>query len=157
MVFTRCVQDPRVLVCRRIRPLLVHRPGVVVHRPVDRQQAEGDDGLLVDNVDLIGDSGDAQPGTGGQNGGFGDETVARQGIENGLRCIFRVFGGNGGRLGGRVGEFGAAGSEGGRGGEGGAKECWAGGADGAWESVSVGTVSGWSVVTKMRTHGAFCQ
>ncbi|KAI7001185.1 ATP synthase subunit 4 [Hortaea werneckii] len=124
------VQDVLELVGLAEGPLAVGGAGVVVDGPVDGQQGDGDDGLLVDDQQLVADGGDAQAGAGGEEGGLGHEVVAGQGVQD---VVGRVLGLGGGLVlleaGGGGGEGGGGRSEGARG------EGWASSTGGAWRGV----------------------
>jgi len=55
------------------------RAGVLADGPEDGEQREGDDGLLVDDVELVANGSDGQTGAGGQDGGLGEGAVAGDG------------------------------------------------------------------------------
>lgn len=63
------------------------------HRPKDTERRQHDNGLLIDNVDFIGDGPDRDAGAGGKDGGFGDERAPREGIDDGLGFFAGLFGG----------------------------------------------------------------
>lgn len=76
MVFSSGVQNALDLIGLALRPRLVHRASVVTNSPEDGQKTEHDNGLLVDNIELVADRGNRQPGTGREDGGFRDQAVA---------------------------------------------------------------------------------
>ena len=76
MVRTSSIQDALDLVVLSLRPLAVHGTGICVHCPVDGQEGEHDNGLLVDDVELIANGSHGQRGTGRENSGLGGEVVA---------------------------------------------------------------------------------
>lgn len=87
------VQDVLDFVLVRLGPLLVQGASVRDKGTPNAQQTEGDDGLLVDDIVLVADGVDGQTGSGGQDGGLGDERVAGQGVDDGLRLgLGRVVG-----------------------------------------------------------------
>ena len=52
------------------------RASILGNSPEDGQQAESDDGLLVDNVEFVADGGCANTGTSGEHGSLGEGAVA---------------------------------------------------------------------------------
>ncbi len=76
MILPRRVQDPLHLIDLPIRPILIHRPAIPPDRPEHAQQAERNDGFLVQHVQLVADGRNRETGTGGQDGGFGCEIPA---------------------------------------------------------------------------------
>lgn len=104
MVGTGGVQDASNLLVLALGPLAVHGASVLEDGAPDAQQTEGDDGLLVDDIVLVAEGVDGQTGGGGQDGGLGDERVAGEGVEDGLRLLLGVVGGDvGGAAGGSEG------------------------------------------------------
>lgn len=101
VVGTGSVQDASNLLALGIGPLRVHGTTVLDDGTPDAQQTKGDDGLLVDDIVLVAEGVDGQTGSGGQDGGLGDERVAGQGIEDGLGLLLGVFGRDVGRVAGR--------------------------------------------------------
>jgi len=87
------VQDVLDLVAVAVGPLLVHRTSVVTDSPKDAEQRDHDNGLLVDNVELIGNRGDGETGSCGEECGLGDQAVAGQSIDDGLSLGLGVVGG----------------------------------------------------------------
>lgn len=92
VVGTGSVQDIGNLLVLPIGPFAVHGTEVLDDGGPDAQQTEGDDGLLVDDIVLVAEGVNGQPGDGGHDGGLGDERVAGQGIENGLGLLLWVLG-----------------------------------------------------------------
>lgn len=94
--------------------------GVVSDSPEDGQQAEGDDRLLVDDVELVADGGYTETGTGRENSGLGDGAVSGDGdrIKHGLSLLLGVLLGHIGVVAGRrdLGRDGRECAE---------RECWA--------------------------------
>lgn len=98
VVGTGSVQDTGNLLVLALSPLAVHGASVLDDGTPNTQQAESDDGLLVDDIVLVAEGVDGQTGGGGQDGGLGHERVAGQGIQNRLSLLLGVLGGNIGRL-----------------------------------------------------------
>lgn len=73
VVGTGSVQDAGNLLVLGLGPLGVHRSSVLENGGPYTQQAERDDGLLVDDIVLVAKGVDGQTGGGGQNGGLGGE------------------------------------------------------------------------------------
>jgi hypothetical protein len=94
VVGTGRVQDAGDLVNLRLRIAGPGRTGVFGDSPEDGQQREGDDGLLVDDVELVADGEGAHTGGGGEDGGLGDGAVAgyRDRVEQRLRLLLGVLG-----------------------------------------------------------------
>lgn len=114
MVGASLVEEALDLVGLGLGPLAVHRASVLDQAAPDGEQAEGDDGLLVDDIVLVANGVDAQGGGGGEDGGLGEDRVAGEGIDDGLGLLLGVLGGNvrgvaGPGDGGRDGGKGAAG------------------------------------------------
>lgn len=116
MVGTGSVQNASNLLVLTLSPLAVHGASVFDDGTPDAQQAESDDGLLVDNIVLVAEGVDGQAGGGGQDGGLGDERVAGQGVDDGLGLLLGVLGGDVGRV--------TGGSEGGDGRESSGRNRW---------------------------------
>lgn len=74
-----------------VRPVLVHRPSVGKDPVEDRQETEGDDGFLVDDVQLVGDGPDGHASGCGENGGFAGHAGTWKSIDDGLRGAFGVL------------------------------------------------------------------
>lgn len=98
VVGTGSVQDASNLLVLALGPLAVHGSSVLDDGTPNTQQAESDDGLLVDDKVLIAEGVDGQSGGGRQDGGLGDERVAGQGVKNGLGLLLGVLGGDVGRV-----------------------------------------------------------
>ena len=132
VVVTRSVQDVLDLVGVVLGELLVHGADIVVDTEVDGEEGEEDNGLLVDDVELVADGGDGKTSTGGENADLGGDAVTGKGVQDGLcgllGLLLRDLGILLARGGGREGEGGRGGAEG----EGRT------GPDGAWEGVSTG-------------------
>lgn len=73
------VQDARDLVDLLLGVVGPGGAGVLADGPEDGEQREGDDGLLVDDVQLVADGGDGQASAGGEDGGLGEGAVAGDG------------------------------------------------------------------------------
>lgn len=108
MVGTGSVQDVLVLLDLTLGPLAVGGTTVLANSGEDRQQTESSDGLLVHNVQLVADGGNGQTGGGRQGSGLGDQGVAGDGVQDRLRLLSGLLGGNVGSLtrGGQVGSDG---------------------------------------------------
>lgn len=91
MVLARSVQDVQDLVRVVVGELLVHGSNVGVHSPVDGQEGEEDDGLLVDDIELVADSRDGETGAGAQDSDLGGNAVAGKLVEDGLSGLFRLL------------------------------------------------------------------
>lgn len=68
------------------------RPTELGNAVEDGQQTEGDDGLLVQDIELVADGGNGCTGGTGENSGLGDEGVAGDGVDDGAGALL-----NGGR------------------------------------------------------------
>ena len=73
------VQDAGDLLGLLVGVVLPGGAGVLADGPEDGEQREGDDGLLVDDVQLVADGGDGQTGAGREHGGLGQRAVAGDG------------------------------------------------------------------------------
>lgn len=76
VVKTGGVQDSLNLIVLGLRPLGVHGTAELDQSTPYAEKAEGDDGFLVDDIVFAADSVDGEAGSGGENGGLGDERVA---------------------------------------------------------------------------------
>ena len=99
------VQDARDLLDLLLGVVGPGRAGVLADSPEDGEQREGDDGLLVDDVELVADGGDRDTGTGGEDGGLAQEVAAGEGVDDALGLLLgcglvalqaRLDGGHGG-------------------------------------------------------------
>lgn len=79
VVSTGRVQDAGDLVDLLLRIAGPGRAGILGNGPEDGQQRKGDDGLLVDDVELVADGEGADTGGGGEYGGLSDGAVAGHG------------------------------------------------------------------------------
>lgn len=81
------VQDVLDLVVLTLGPLLVG--GTTVHgdSSVDGKKTQEDDGLLVDDVQLVADGGNGDTGSGGQDGGLAEQVATGQRVEDGLGLV----------------------------------------------------------------------
>lgn len=93
VVGTGRVQDVLDLVGLLIGPLLVERTTELDETTPNGEQAEGDDGLLVHDIVLVGDGVDGETGGGGEDGGLGHEVAAGKGVDDGLGLGLGVLGG----------------------------------------------------------------
>lgn len=116
------VQDARDLLDLLVRIVAPGGSGVFRDGPEDGEQREGDDGLLVDDVELVADSRDTEAGAGGEDRGLGEgaATGHGHGLEDRL-----------GRLLGVLGQVGVEAGLDGDGGQGAERERWAE-TGGAW-------------------------
>lgn len=94
------VQDVLDLVALLISPLLVEGTTELDETTPDGEQTEGDDGLLVDDIVLVGEGVDGKTGGGGEDGGLGHEVAAGKGVDDGLSLGLGVLGGDTGRVAG---------------------------------------------------------
>lgn len=92
MVRPSTIQDVLNLLGLSSRPLGVRWPTVLPHRPEDREKAEGDDSLIVDDVELVGDSRHGDTRGGGEDSSLGGEGAAWEGVENGVGLALGVDG-----------------------------------------------------------------
>jgi hypothetical protein len=108
VVGTGSVQDVLVLLDLTLGPLAVGGTTVLANSGEDRQQTESSDGLLVHDVQLVTDGGDGQTGGGRQGSGLGDQGVTGDGVQDRLRLLSGLLGGDVGGLtrGGQVGSDG---------------------------------------------------
>jgi hypothetical protein len=111
------VQDARDLVDLLLRIVSPRRARVLGNSPEDGQEREGDNRLLVDDVELVADGGDTETGAGGEDGGLGEGAVAGDGyrIKNGLGLLLGVL----------LGQVGVVAGLDGDGGQGAERERWA--------------------------------
>jgi hypothetical protein len=93
VVGTGGVQDARDLFRLLLRIVSPRRPRVLCDGPEDGQQRQSDDGLLVDDVELVANRRDAQPSTCGEHSGLGEGAVAGHGyrVEHGLGLLLGVL------------------------------------------------------------------
>ena len=87
VVGTGRVQNATDLLNLGVGPLSVHWSRILSNSEEDGEKGESDNGLLVDDVVLVGEGVDSGSGGGGEDGGLGDEGVAREGIEDGLGLL----------------------------------------------------------------------
>lgn len=76
VIGTSRVQDVSDLVGLCLRPLLIHRSTIFDNTAPNAQQAEHNDGFLVNNIVLVAESVDCDTSAGGENGSLGDQGVA---------------------------------------------------------------------------------
>lgn len=76
MIRPRSIQDISNLVDLSISPLAVQRSSVLENSTPDAQQAQRDDGLLIDDIVFVAEGVDCKTGRGGEDGGLGDEGVS---------------------------------------------------------------------------------
>ena len=101
VVGTGRVQDAADLLDLSVGPLSVHWSGILSNSEEDGKKGESDNGLLVDDVVLVGESVDSGSGGGGEDGGLGDEGVAWEGIEDGLGLLLWLLSWNRGLVSGQ--------------------------------------------------------
>lgn len=70
------------------------------HGPEDTEGRQHDNGLLIDDVDFVGDGPNRDARARGQDGGFRDEGVSGEGVDDRLGSFAGFFGGE---VGGRAG------------------------------------------------------
>lgn len=87
MVGTGRVQNAADLLDLSVGPLSVHWSGILSNSEEDAEEGECDNGLLVDDIVLVGESVDSGSGGGGEDGGLGDERVSWKGIDDGLGLL----------------------------------------------------------------------
>lgn len=85
------VQNLLVLADGGLGPVVVHGTTIFEDSVKDAQQAEGDDGFLVDHVELIADGPDGGACTCGEDGGLAREGTAWQGIDDGLGLLLGLL------------------------------------------------------------------
>ena len=112
VVGTSRVQDVLDLLVLAIGPLLVHGGAELDERAPDGEQADGDDGLLVDDVVLVADGVDGETGGGREDGRLGEQAAAGERVDQALGLGLGVL------LGGGVGGAAARRDEGRDGGQG---------------------------------------
>ena len=91
MLFSRRIQNALDLLALSCSPVLVHRPGLIVDSPVNREKGQHDDRFLIHHVELIADRCNGKAGSCRENGRLGGDAVSWQGIENRRSGIFRFF------------------------------------------------------------------
>lgn len=111
------VQDAGDLVRLLLRILSPGRSRVLGNGPEDGQERKGDNGLLVDDVELVANSGDTETRAGGEDGSLGEGAVAGDGyrVEDGLGLLLGVL----------LGQVGVVAGLDGDGGQGAERERWA--------------------------------
>lgn len=105
MVLAGGVEDVLDLVGLVLGPLLVGGATVDGNTGVDGEKTQHDDGLLVDDIELVADGGNRDTSTGGEDGGLAQEVAAGQGVDDALGLLLggglvaleaRLDGGHGG-------------------------------------------------------------
>lgn len=91
VVGTSRVQDILVLLRLTLGPLSVHGTAIFAEGSEDAEQTESDDGFLVEDVQLVADCGNGETGSGGQDGGLGDERAAGQGVDDRLGLLLGLL------------------------------------------------------------------
>lgn len=96
MVGAGSVQDAGDLVGLLLGILSPRRSSILGNSPEDSQQRESDDGLLVDDVELVANSRDAQTSAGGEHGSLGERAVSGDGyrVQERLGLLLGVLLGN---------------------------------------------------------------
>jgi hypothetical protein len=85
VVGTRGIQDVLDLVRLGVGPLAVRRTTELDEGAPDAEEAEGNDGLLVDDVVLVADGVDGKTRGRREDGRLGDQAAAGERIDDGLR------------------------------------------------------------------------
>jgi len=119
VVVPRGIQNVLDLVVVALSPLLVHRTTIVSDSPEDGEQRKRNNGLLVDDVDLVADGRNGETCTGGQDGRLGGNAATRERVNNGLSLRLGVVlrhvgleaGGDEGSVGGGYGAGGQSRSD----------------------------------------------
>jgi hypothetical protein len=88
------VEDVLDLLILSLGPLLVGRASVLDEAAPDGEQADGDNGLLVDDVVLVADGVDAQGGGAAEDGRLAEQAATGKGVEDALGLLLGVLGGN---------------------------------------------------------------
>ena len=91
MVGTSGVQNVPLLLDLALSPLLVQRATVLGEGSKDAENREGDDGFLVEDVELIADSGNGKTGSSREDRGLGSHGLTGQGVEDRLGLLLRVL------------------------------------------------------------------
>ncbi|KAI9171288.1 nucleolar complex protein [Paramyrothecium foliicola] len=94
VVGASAVKDVLDLLVLGLGPLLVGRATVLDEATPDGEQADGDDGLLVDDVVLVADGVDAQGGGAAEDGGLAEQAAAGESIDDALGLLLGVLGGH---------------------------------------------------------------
>lgn len=76
VVLASSVQDARDLLPLLLGIVAPSRTSVFRDSPEDGQKRQSDDGLLIDDVELVADSRDTETRTGGEHGGLGEGAVS---------------------------------------------------------------------------------
>ena len=92
MVGTGSVQDVLLLLDLALSPFPVGRTSVLGDGSENAEKTEGGNGFLVQNVELVADGGNRETGSGGKDGGLGNQRVARQRVEDRLGLLLGVLG-----------------------------------------------------------------
>jgi hypothetical protein len=98
------VEDAGDLVDLRLRIAGPGGAGVLSDSPEDGQEGKGDNGLLVDDVELVANSRGRDTGGGRENGGLGGDAVAGEGINERLSLLLGLLLGDVGGIAGRDGD-----------------------------------------------------
>jgi hypothetical protein len=153
VVVARGVQDVLDLGGVVVGKLLVHGADVVVDTEVDGHEREEDNGLLVDDVELVADGCDGKTSSGGKDTDLAGDGVTGQRVQDGLCDLLGLLLGDLGDLGSLLARRGG-GREGRRGGAEGDRRA---GPDGAWRGSVWVFARMWVVGVVSSTHGAFCE
>lgn len=102
------VQDAGDLFGLLLRIFSPRRSSIFGDGPEDGQQRESNNGLLVDDVELVANSGDTQTSAGGEHSSLGEGAVSRHGyrVEHRLGLLLGVLLGHIGVVAGLVGDGG---------------------------------------------------
>lgn len=92
MVGTSAVQDVLDLLVLALSPGLVAGTTVLDETSPDSDKADGDDGLLVHDVVLVGQSVDGKTGGRGQDGALAQQAVAGKGVNDALCLLLGLLG-----------------------------------------------------------------
>lgn len=98
------VQDTADLLNLGVGPLSVHWSSILADGVEDGEEGESDNGLLVDDVVLVGEGVDSGASGGGKDGGLGDEGVAWKGIDDGLSLLLWLLSWDAGGVANRAGQ-----------------------------------------------------
>lgn len=94
MVGTSSIQDILLLLNLSISPGIVDWTEVLEGAVEDAEETESGDGFLVHDIELVADGRDRETGTGGEDGGLGNERVSGEGIDDGLSLGLGVLRGD---------------------------------------------------------------
>ncbi len=92
VVGTGRVQDTADLLDLGVGPLAVHWSGILSNGVEDGKEGEGDNGLLVDDVVLVGEGVNGGTGGRGEDGSLRDKGVAWERVDDGLSLLLWLLG-----------------------------------------------------------------